>query len=85
MSLQDDYYELRQYLKGTAYESALMNIWSAFCALETKEMYRTGEITPQQYTGWLEAQESLGAEFQKVLIDNLYDLYVKNEVEKDDD
>ena len=62
MSLQDDYYEIKEYLEESpprdqCLHVAFDRIWSAFCALETKEMYQKGEITQRQYIDWLETQE----------------------------
>lgn len=55
MSLQDDYYELSEYLESCpAYQNILLErIWFAFCKLEAEMMVKDGEMTAEQYNEWL--------------------------------
>lgn len=55
MSLQDDYYDLKNLLDSQEHKRmshALDRIWFAFCDLETQDMVRKGEITNEQYDEW---------------------------------
>ena len=60
MSLQDDYYDLKNILSSDyvgldeCYLGALERIWFRFCDYETQEMVRRGEISEEKYNKWYE-------------------------------
>ena len=56
MSLQDDYYDLVEHLKGKPEADMLERIWFGFCDLETANMVRRGTMTRQQYCTWRKAR-----------------------------
>jgi len=59
MSLQDDYYDVLHTLEVHAPDNVLAfeRIWFAFCDIETQQMVRVGELTPEQYWEWHKARK----------------------------
>jgi hypothetical protein len=49
MSIQDDYFDLKKMLWDRDEEILLERIWCAFCVLETEDMLRRGEISPEEF------------------------------------
>lgn len=52
MSLQDDYYDVAEKLKGTPEAAQFENIWFAYCFLECQNMVREGDMTKEQFDNW---------------------------------
>ena len=52
MSLQDDYYDLADHLKGKPEADMLERIWFGFCDLETADMARKKQISQGDYEAW---------------------------------
>lgn len=56
MSLQDDYYDVADTLKGSPDKEAFERIWFAFCDIETEIMARDGKfgMNRESYRSWRE-------------------------------
>lgn len=54
MSLQDDFYDLNNALKGTKHEAPFERVWFAFCDVETQMMVINGELSKASYLEWRE-------------------------------
>ena len=52
MSLQDDYYDLKEKLKDDPLEKSFDRIWFAFTNLETLEMVRNDKMSQADYLVW---------------------------------
>lgn len=53
MSLQDDYYDLKDYLKDHPLEKSFDRIWFAFVTYENIEMVREGKMSEADYLQWI--------------------------------
>jgi len=56
MSLQDDYFDLRDSLKGKQLQQ-FERVWFAYCDLEAQQMVREGSTTKADYLGWKKQRE----------------------------
>lgn len=56
MSIQDDYYDVADKLKGTPEAEAFERVWFGYCDLETHNMVKKQEMSGEQYLTWRKAR-----------------------------
>jgi hypothetical protein len=56
MSLQDDFFDVEEKLKGTPEAKAFARIWFAYCDYETFEMHIEGKMSAKEYYKWRKNQ-----------------------------